>query len=267
MQNCFRTLSIIIISVLYIQASAQNSPYELGLKKDLILYGIGTIGQTSAIIIGSQLDLLSDAEVGLLDANDVNRFDRKATEYYSLRAQDNSDIILYSSYAYPFLFLLDKKGRDGFLEIGVLTGEAFLLNASITSLVKLSARRVRPLAYNPNVPFEKRKARNARLSFFSGHTSSVAVLTFFSAKVFNDYYPESKLKPYVWSAAAVLPAATGYFRVRGGKHFPTDVIVGYVVGALIGVGIPHIHKKKDKDERIGFSVITGPTSVGINMSW
>jgi len=27
-----------------------------------------------------------------------------------------------------------------------------------------------------------------------------------------------------------LPAIQGYLRVRAGKHFPTDVITGYIVG-------------------------------------
>jgi len=46
----------------------------------------------------------------------------------------------------------------------------------------------------------------------------------------------------IWSAAVLIPAVTGFSRVNTHNHFPTDVIVGYIVGAAIGYLIPVIHK-------------------------
>ncbi len=260
------TFSLLVLLIICTTLTGQ-SPYELSLKKDLILFGGGAIGQVGSIILSAEIDNFSAEELELLNANDINSFDRRATKYYSLRAQKNSDILLNSSFFYPLLFLIDDKGRNGFLEIGVLTLESFLVNASITSLTKVAVERTRPFAYNSDAPLDKRIKANSKLSFFSGHTSSTAVLSFFSAKVFSDYYPDSKWKPVVWTVGAIIPAATGYLRVRGGKHFPTDVIVGYAVGAIIGVGIPHIHKKKSKDQRVGFSLSAGGNSVGLTMKW
>ena len=40
----------------------------------------------------------------------------------------------------------------------------------------------------------------------------------------------------------MLPAVTGYLRFKAGKHFPTDIIVGYGVGATIGYLVPELHK-------------------------
>lgn len=257
---------VLIYFFIFSTLNAQESPYELSWKKDLTLYGIGFTGKISTNILKNNQDELTDEEIGLLNASDVNRFDRKTIGYYSIRYQDYSDVIQYGSYALPILFLLDKKGRKDFLKIGVLAGEVYLINSTITQLTKLSTLRTRPLAYNPNVTLEDRKKGSSKLSFFSGHTSNVSALSFFSAKVFNDYYPGSKWKPVVWSAAAILPAATGYFRVKGGKHFPTDAIIGYAVGAIIGVGIPHIHRKK-KDPKVGMSISVGPQSVGFSMRW
>jgi len=42
-----------------------------------------------------------------------------------------------------------------------------------------------------------------------------------------------------------MPAVTAYFRVNTHNHFPTDAIVGYIVGAAIGYFIPEIHKTKN----------------------
>lgn len=81
-------------------------------------------------------------------------------------------------------------------------------------------------------------------SFFSGDASSTAFGLVFFAKVFNDYYPDSKWRPVVWGLSLSGVAAGSYFRVKSGKHFPTDVIVGSIVGGGIGYLIPHLHKKK-----------------------
>lgn len=108
--------------------------------------------------------------------------------------------------------------------------------------------------------------KSARYSFFSGHTSSAAAMSFFTAKVFSDYFPDSKWKPLVWTMAATLPALTGYFRIKGGKHYPTDVIMGYTVGALIGFFVPYIHQTKwkpKKEQDLSFRL--QPT--GISLRW
>ena len=62
-----------------------------------------------------------------------------------------------------------------------------------------------------------------------------STMTFLSAKMYHDFYPDSNARPYVWASAALIPAVTGYLRIRGGKHYLTDVLVGYGVGTLVGV--------------------------------
>ena len=197
MIKIIRSTTSLLVSLMVCTILTSQSPYELSLEKDFILFGGGAIGQVGAIILASDIDEFSIAELNMLNAKDINSFDRRATKYYSLQAQTNSDILLTSSYFYPLLFLIDDKGRKGFLEIGVLTLESFLLNTSITSLTKIAVERPRPFTYNPDVPLDEKRKPNARLSFFSGHTSSTAVLSFFSAKVFSDYYFDSKWKPVV----------------------------------------------------------------------
>ena len=38
-------------------------------------------------------------------------------------------------------------------------------------------------------------------------------------------------------------ALVSYWRVRSGEHFPTDVIMGSVAGAGVGVLVPHFHRR------------------------
>ena len=117
------------------------------------------------------------------------------------------------------------------------------ITGGITSITKAGFLRVRPYVYapdwDPNQPLES----GDRASFLSGHTSLSAAGSFFFARVFADYHPDSRLKPYVWGLAATIPAVTGYLRIRAARHFPSDVLAGYALGASIGYLVPTLHKK------------------------
>ena len=67
-------------------------------------------------------------------------------------------------------------------------------------------------------------------------------MCFMTAKIYQDYNPGKKSVPWVWAAAAVVPAATGIMRQQAGKHFWTDVVLGYALGAAIGVLVPELHR-------------------------
>ncbi|NNE25203.1 MAG: phosphatase PAP2 family protein [Saprospiraceae bacterium] len=182
-----------------------------------------------------------------LNSNDIWAFDRATVDNLSMSAKKTSDYLLYTSVLTPFTHFIGKKGRKHSGVILGMTLEAFLVNDGITSLLKTTTSRFRPYTYNPEVPIDDKQDTNARYSFASGHASNTAVFCFFSAKVFNDLYPESKWKTVVWVAAATLPAVTSYLRTQAGRHFPTDVITGYAIGASVGFLVPHFHKISTHD--------------------
>lgn len=221
-----------------------QSPYQLNWKKDGGLVILAGVSAGVGLHLRTNLADLSLADLETLNANQVNSFDRFATKYYSPQADKASDVFWMSTHALPFLFLVNKRSRQDFGKIAAMYGETFFITTGITLLIKTTTKRNRPFVYNPDAPVAKKTTRNARTAFLSGHTSISAANSFFAAKVFSDYYPESKWKPAVWTAAAVLPAITGYLRIRAGKHYPTDTIAGYALGAVTGILIPHFHKKK-----------------------
>ncbi|GMT49983.1 MAG: hypothetical protein IEMM0008_1522 [bacterium] len=57
----------------------------------------------------------------------------------------------------------------------------------------------------------------------------------------------------IWSFSAAIPITTGYLRVKGGRHFPTDVITGVAFGSFIGWLIPELHKKKYLNKKLSIS--------------
>ena len=58
----------------------------------------------------------------------------------------------------------------------------------------------------------------------------------------HDFNPGSPAEPFVWGAAALVPAAVAYYRLEAGKHFLSDNLLGYAVGATAGLVVPQLHK-------------------------
>lgn len=206
------------------------------------LLGSGALTFGTGYYLQKKVPIMTEAEIMKLDPLRINPLDRPTTKNYNLKAKKTSDILLKTSGALPFLLLADNNSRSEFGIVSVMLTETILINNGITGIFKGSFRRHRPYTYNGNAPLLLKTDQNARYSFFSGHASNSAAYSVFAAKVFADNNPNSDLKPFVWTAAFSIPAATSLFRVKAGKHFPTDVIVGYAVGATLGFLIPELHK-------------------------
>jgi membrane-associated phospholipid phosphatase len=185
---------------------------------------------------------LTPEAIASLDPTSIWGVDRWVTRNFSPWAAEFSDNFLFSSYALPLTLLLDQPSRKDFGKVGLFTLESLIVNNGITNLTKVLAKRIRPFVYNPNIPLPMKVSKKARYSFFSGHASNTACMYFLTASMFSDFYPDSDLRPFVWTTAIVVPAFTGYLRMRAGKHFLSDVVVGYLVGAAVGMIIPALHK-------------------------
>jgi hypothetical protein len=200
------------------------------------------------LYIGNQLNGYTEAALLALTTPAVPAYDRWALQRWDEDAAHRSDYLFYSAAAWSAASVCLPALRDGSFKSSVPAAAMWIeMNALtwvFTDLTKNLVTRNRPFVYNINAPLEMRIEADARKSFFSGHTSMTAANSFYAAKVFTDLYPNSKWKPWVWSAAVVLPAITAQQRMAAGKHFFSDVLIGYGVGALIGWGIPQLHLVK-----------------------
>lgn len=233
------------IALFIFQLSAQTtSPYRLTMGKDITI-SVGGIGLAGTVyLLEKKINPLTEPQISALNRNNINGFDRIAAYQWHTGAAKVSDALLTSSMIIPFSLLASSNIRQDYKTALVIGAETFVLNYGLTNLAKISFQRTRPFVYNPDAPLSKKMERDSRLSFFSGHTSTVASMSFMAAQMYSDYHPNSKANPYIWAAAAVLPALTAYLRVRGGKHFPTDVITGYAIGAAVGFLVPRLHRIK-----------------------
>ncbi|WP_074988327.1 phosphatase PAP2 family protein [Rufibacter roseus] len=245
-QSILRIASVFLLLLGHFNANAQAA--EPLYKTDWIRDGAITAAGVGMAVIGSSLILnkepLTEADLISLDRRQVNSFDRFSTGYYSKNAKDLSDIPFYTSFALPLIFLADDQAVPQAPQIYLLYAEAISLTGGLYALTAGLTNRKRPNVYGTDVPTEERLHKYATNSFFGGHTAATATATFFTAKVFNDLHPNSSWKPVVWGAAAAVPAAVGYLRLKAGKHFLSDNLIGYAVGAGIGILVPELHKKK-----------------------
>jgi len=243
-----RLLVGLFLLLCFVGAKAQNSsfqsPYQLSWQVDAPMGAVALGMGTTYIILHSKTQAVPESAILALDRNNVPLFDRDATYNWSKPIKLTSDALLYTSMAIPSLLFIDKKVQKDFLKVGTIWAQTFALTASVTSFTKVLVKRKRPFMYNGNVGMHYKLEKDAQYSFFSGHTSVTAAMCFMTAKVYHDYNPKSKAVPWVWVSAAVVPAVTGILRQQTGKHFWSDVILGYVVGAAIGILVPELHKIK-----------------------
>jgi membrane-associated phospholipid phosphatase len=246
-------------------------PYHYGWKQE-IPYLASSVGLLSTGIIIEKtysIQPYTPQEIAGLNREDINAFDRNATYNWAPGLSTASDVLMIASIVSPVLFLTNKSTRHDFGWLALMSWEVLSINYGMVTTVKNLTKRGRPYVYNPNVPMEERTASENRESFYSNHASTTAAMSFFIATVLTDYHPDMKTayKITVWSLAVLYPAVTAYLRVGSGKHFPTDVIAGYAIGAFTGWLVPFLHKKKKSSDKFSFAPISIQGNAGIYLSY
>lgn len=256
---------LILLSTLYTPASlyAQtDDPYHLSLKREVPYL----LGSAFLLIKGEQLreglTPVNIDEILIQDHFDPG-IDDIPFSYGRHRADILSDYTMYASGGLSLALLTAHHTRHDFGKITLLFIETMLVNQGITNVTKAAFKRSRPYVFNPAWASDRPVYSGDRSSMISGHTSGAAAGAFFFARVFSDYYPASKLRPYLWISAATLPAITGFLRVRAAKHYPSDVVAGYALGAAIGYLLPTLHKKPLLKGKLTLS----PSGTGLHASY
>ncbi|MGB0932221.1 MAG: phosphatase PAP2 family protein [Chitinophagales bacterium] len=228
------------------KAQGSQYTYKTSVKLDIPLtVGSGLLWMYSTRL-HNRKEVFTEDQLETLDVGRISKFDRVSCSNWSLPAHRASNAFLFGSPALPFVLLFNKNVRNhnrSFGTVGLLTFETLALNNALTGLTKEIFKRQRPLLYNPECPLDMKLSRNATSSFISGHTSNVAAMSFMTAQIYSDLNPNSKGKVFIWGTAAAIPAITALLRVKAGRHFPTDVMVGYLVGAAVGILVPRLHRQ------------------------
>ena len=225
------------------RAQSVASPYHTRFAVDgPVTLGLTGVNVAGLLLIRAKTGISPQAAVALNKAN-VPVFDRFSAGYYDEGYRTVSDYMLISSLVgSPAIMALDPSIRSKAGQIAGLYVQTLVATGAVFTMAAGTVYRQRPLTYSSTASITERTRQNATNSFFAGHTAYSAAATFFAAKVFHDFHPNSPAQPYVWAAAALVPAAVGYCRIEAGKHFLSDNLLGYAVGATLGIMVPQLHK-------------------------
>ena len=230
--------------LLVLAATPASRPYELVLGADVpVTLALAATLVVPEIFASRFVRKSCPCDLGVVDA-----FDAAAARPYSHAVALVSDVSIVS-------VLVLAAGLDalhvgltsapwiGFAEDLLVMTEAVLAAAAATELVKIAVPRPRPLLYRaePGSPFFA--ATDNYMSFFSMHAAiAFAAATSFAITTWLR-------RPGSWQSAlaivggAALAATISVERVLAGKHFPSDVIVGAMVGAGISAGVTLLHRR------------------------
>jgi membrane-associated phospholipid phosphatase len=115
-------------------------------------------------------------------------------------------------------FYFKRRRMAAFLAIAVVGA------GTLDYVLKLTFRRPRPLAFFGTSP--------SSFSFPSGHALGSFCFYGILAAVLSDRMVGRKARFLIWLAAALLVGLIGLSRIYLGVHYPSDVIAGYLAGAM-----------------------------------
>jgi len=229
--------------------NASNYKWDGDKDTAITLLAFGGISHLIFMQYGQRDDINLDE----LDYN-LNHIDITAIDNWSPTSSLISDALLIGELAMP-LVLLSQKNLENRKTYSLLYLQSFAVTNFMSSLTKSLAKRKRPYVYNTNLSNARRTDREATNSFVSGHAANAFMASTFMMKIIYDEKIYSDYQIAIFPVLALGAGATSMLRYSAGRHFPTDIIAGAIVGAACGYIVPELHKKKsDSDYRQIFSV-------------
>ncbi len=173
----------------------------------------------------------------LCSPGSLNGMERLAFSYQSVFADFCSNVLQNSVGAVAFLLpWAILRPWSGALRMNSILLSMTLWNGVLLELVRALIQRPRPQVWG--APLTEGQNIHLYTSFYSGHTSFVALATLFTALWIRSEKP-AWIAPFRIAVIshAILTLSTGALRVAGGRHFPSDVIAGWIFGAFVCLAV------------------------------
>lgn len=183
---------------------------------------------------------------------------------------------LFSTYLLPTAALgfgvvtpLVTSAPDGHAaENAAILAETVFFDIALTLAVKSWAGRRRPAFHYGRGQYTEYvdEPREQNVSFFSGD-SSVAFATA-SASATLSFLRGYASAPYVAAVGGVVAGSTALLRVRADVHWPSDVLVGSLVGIAVGVAMPLLlHGREDAVAGTENAALARPGPTPLAFGW
>lgn len=251
--------------------SVPDKIYHVKLKYELPASAAFLTGSYFGFSELDKVAAFTESDLQKLNPDNINGFDRPVINMNPAgfqSAHERSNLFLNASILSPLILALDKDIRKDWLDLITLYLVAHAVDNTVYFATTFPVRRARPLTYNTNLSVKERTGVGKSNSFFSGHVSFSSTATFFLVKVYTDYHHIKGWKRLLlYGAASVPPSLVGYYRMRAGRHFKTDVLTGFVIGAASGILVPELHRNKGKDKRLSVAPFYTPLSSGVTLTF
>jgi hypothetical protein len=186
-----------------------------------------------------------------LNDDNVPFFDRIGLQSYSAELKDYSDYSAYLAIG-STLFCLYENDNEVLLNNFIVFSEIMIAQSAIAKWTKTITHRYRPFVYDNDVSYDRKKQRNSQHSFYSMHSS-----TAFAAATSGYFYYSNNYGHNIFIGSLLFgsASATAILRVAAAQHFPSDVIVGAIVGSGISYIICKYHQNKKLKLSFGYDSV------------
>ena len=241
-------LAVLLVSTLSPAPAVSQVRYDTEVGRDVAAGGL----VLTALLLRELV--LAPEDVGPADFDRTFQgpgFDAVATRAHSPTWRAWTDRLVYGLMASAIgAAVLPRLTGDGQLgPNATMLGETMLLTVGTTEVLKRTFDRHRPYTYNTELDDETiallvgSDSADARASFPSGHSSMAFASATFTASVLTSTYSwPTGVDAGVWAITLGAASATAIGRVKAGKHFPSDVLVGALIGGAIGLLVPTCHE-------------------------
>lgn len=243
------TMALVIYSftVAVAQPQAERFPYLLN-KKDLF-YGISATALYGYALGISFLNNDShDPAYRPHDQSGIPAFDRSATRRWNPRLDRAGDYVLPAFCFIPAAFSvrdLQQRHWNNIITLAAMYSETVLTSLALSEIAKSLTGRIRPCMYNRTLSDKTISSlaedSDTYRSFFSRHTTLAFSTALFCSRVTKDLYRHPALTTAVTVSSLTVASAIGLSRYASGRHFPSDILAGMIIGGIIGYGIPLLH--------------------------
>ncbi|HTY07264.1 MAG TPA: phosphatase PAP2 family protein [Gemmatimonadales bacterium] len=214
--------------------AAQDAPYRVGWPDAAVIAGGGVLA-----LLPIPLHLPSGtAPCAPCDPAGLWSVDRIAVHLPDRTADRASTLLLLGVGGAAGLGTIWGEPRDRAVADAVVFTDAVVWAATANQWLKVAVHRSRPILYTSEAPAAA-NIRDNRESFPSGHAElAFAAATAYAVIARRRHLPHATRNAILLYTGAAIVSA---LRVTAGKHFPTDVLGGALLGSAVSWTVATVH--------------------------
>jgi membrane-associated phospholipid phosphatase len=240
--------------------ASSRSVYQVNPPVDAAIIALGSLGVILPYAFENQLIHRRCP----CDPAEVNSFDRHVIGNSNQFLDSLSDVTAVAAMVVPWVLdALDLGLSQPFLEDTIVLAEVLAVNGALTAFAKFTVQRPLPRVYAEPDSALAHSPGGFR-SFYSGHTSSTVASLGAAAFTLKLRYSQGL---WPWLSVGVIGAMVGAERIAAGRHFYTDVVVGALAGAAVGIAIPWLHARTPTSGKAGGMLLLVPAREGPSLAF